>query len=69
MGFLVPFLIKIISAEVTKTLIGYGVKKLVEHSDDGITKDLAVTMIDGITKSKANPTTNDVFVDALKLLK
>lgn len=69
MAFFIPFLIKLISTELTKTVIGYGINKLLESKDDGITKDLAITLIDGVAKSKANPTTNDMFVDAVALLK
>lgn len=68
MAFLIPFLMKLISAELTKTVIGYGVNKLLEHTDDGITKDVAQVMIDGIAKSKRNPTTSDMFSDALTSL-
>ena len=60
--------LKLLSSEVIKTLIAIGVNKLLEHKKDGITNDLAVTLIDGIAKSKANPTSKDVFSDALKLL-
>ena len=66
---LLNFLLKLLTSEATKTLIGIGVNKLLEHKKDGITSDVAQVMIDGIAKSKANPTTNDVFNDALLLIK
>lgn len=66
---LLSFLLKLLTSEATKTLIGVGVNKLLEHKTDGITSDVAQVMIDGIAKSKANPTTNDVFNDALLLIK
>ena len=69
MGFLIPFLLKLISTELTKTVIGYGINKLLESSSDGITKDIAKVMIDGVAKSKMNPTTSDMFVEASKFLK
>lgn len=69
MGFLIPFLLKLISTELTKTVIGYGINKLLESADDGITKELAITLIDGVAKSKMNPTKEDMFKDALVLLK
>jgi len=47
-------LMSVISSEATKMLIGLAVKKLLEHSKDGITKDVAAVMIDGIIQSKAN---------------
>lgn len=66
---LLNFFLKLLTSEATKTLIGIGVNKLLEHKTDGITSDVAQVMIDGIAKSKANPTTNDVFNDALLLIK
>ena len=66
---LLNFLLKLLTSDATKTLIGIGVNKLLEHKTDGITSDVAQVMIDGIAKSKANPTTNDVFNDALLLIK
>jgi len=65
---LLNLVLKLLTSEATKTLIGIGVNKLLEHSKDGITSDIAKVMIDGISKSKANPTSTDVFNDALKLL-
>ncbi len=65
---LLNILLKILTSEATKTLIGIGVNKLLEHSKDGITSDVAKVMIEGVIKSKANPTSKDVFNDALKLL-
>ena len=65
---LLQIVLKLLTSEAIKTLIAIGVNKLLEHSKDGITNDLAKTMIDGISKSKSNPTSKDVFDDALKLL-
>ena len=69
MGFLIPFLLKLISTELTKTVIGYGINKLLESKSDGITKDLAIVLIDGVAKSKANPVKADMLIEASKLLK
>ena len=69
MSTVLGYLVKFISTELAKTLIGLSVNKLLEATDDGITKDIATTMIDGIARSKENPTTSDVFEDALALLK
>lgn len=66
---LLRFLLKLLTSEATKTLIAIGINKLIEHKSEGITSDLAKTMIDGIAKSKANPTKEDVFADALTILK
>ena len=60
--------LKLLTSEAVKTLIGMGINKLLEVKGDGITNDLAKTMIDGIAKSKMNPTKEDVFNDALKML-
>ena len=65
---LLQIVLKLLTSEATKTLIAIGVNKLLEHSKDGITKDLAVTLLDGVAKSKSNPVTKDVLDDALKLL-
>ena len=65
---LLKFLLKLFTSEATKTLIAVGVNKLLESKSDGITKDIAKTMIDGVAKSQMNPTTDDVFKDSLKLL-
>jgi len=62
-------LLKLLTSEATKTLIAIGVNKLVEHKKDGITSDVAQVMIDGIAKSKANPTTDDMFKDVISLIK
>ena len=69
MSTVLGLLVKFISTDLAKTLIGLAVNKLIEHSDDGVTKDVATVMIEGIAKSKANPTTIDAFQDAMKLLK
>lgn len=70
MGTLIlNILLKVLTSDATKTLIAMGVNKLLEHKGDGITSDIAQVMIDGIAKSKANPTKEDVFTDAVALLK
>lgn len=65
---LISFLLKLFTSEATKTLIAIGVNKLLESKTDGVTKDIAKTMIEGVAKSTENPTTEAVFKDALKLL-
>lgn len=69
MSIVLEFLVKAISTDLAKTLIALVINKLLAHAEDGITKDVAVTMIEGISKSQANPTTEDIFKDALTLLK
>ena len=66
--FLLNLGLKLLTSEATKTLIAIGVNKLIDHKKDGITADIAKVMIDGIAKSKANPTKEDVFNDALAIL-
>lgn len=65
---LLNIVLKLLTSEATKTLIAIGINKLLEHKTDGITKDLSKVLIDGVAKSKANPTNEDVFTDALKML-
>ena len=69
MSTVLSLLVKFISTDLAKTLIGLAINKLLEHQSDGVTKDISQVMIEGIAKSQANPTTNEVFEDALKLLK
>lgn len=66
LSIILNILLKLLTSEATKTLIGIGVNKLLEHSKDGITSDIAKVMINGIIESKANPTSKDVFESALK---
>ena len=51
---LLSILMSILSSEMTKQLIGLGVKKLLDHSSDGITKDVANVMLSGIAASQSN---------------
>ena len=67
--FILNILLKLLTSEATKTLIAIGVNKLLEKKGDGITSDVAKVMIDGIAKSKANPTKEDMFKEALNELK
>jgi len=67
--FILQFMFKVATSEVAKVAIGMGVNKLLEDKEDGITKDIAETMIDGIAKSKSNPTKIEMFDAALSTLK
>ena len=62
-------LLKLLTSEATKTLIAIGINKLLETKGDGITSDIAKVMIDGVAKSKRNPTTEDMFKDVVETLK
>ena len=66
--FILNLLFSILKTEAVKTAIGIGVNKLLEAKEDGITKDIAQVMIDGVAKSKRNPTTEDMFTDALSAI-
>ncbi len=44
------------------------VNTTLQKTDLEITKDLTITLLDGIAKSKANPVTSDILKDAVKLL-
>lgn len=58
-------LMSILSSEMTKQLIAIGVKKLLDHKSDGVTRDVASVMLDGIALSRSN----DVAVDAFDVIK
>ena len=60
-----------IGMKVFEYLIMFGVKWLVESKNEkiGIGKDLALAMVEGVKKSELNPTTSEMFVDAVSVLK
>ena len=62
-------LMSVITSEMTKKLIALGVQKLLDHAKDGVTKDIAKTMLDGIVQSQANPVKTGTVLSALKMLK
>jgi len=66
---ILQFVLKLATSEVAKVAIAMSVNKLLESKGDGITKDIAETMIEGIAKSKANPTKAEMFEAALGTLK
>lgn len=68
MNAIISVLLKMIGTELTKTVIAYGLNKLLEAKDDGITKNIALTIIDAVAKSKRNPTTEDMFKEAIEIL-
>lgn len=65
---LLKLLMKLLTSSATKTLIAIGVNKLLEHKKDGITSDIAEVMIDGIVKSKSNPTTVELVKSVVTVL-
>lgn len=64
----VSILMKILTSNAVETLIAMGLKYLVEHKTYGIGKELASSVIDSVAKSKANPTTDGMFKEALGAL-
>ena len=66
---ILQFILKMATSEVAKIAIAMAINKLLEAKDDGITKDIAETMIEGIAKSQANPTKVEMFDAAIKTLK
>ena len=57
-------LLSALSSEATKKLIGFAIRKLLEHKSDGITKDVIKVVLDGAVESKSNDLT---LSDALPL--
>ena len=65
---MISFLLKFITSKVAERLIALAVNKVLKSSKSGISKELATTMINGVAKSKLNPTTDDLFKDVYKVL-
>ncbi len=63
------FLTRFITSKVAEQLIALLISKVIASQKQGIGKDLAVTMINGIVESKQNPSTSKLFTTALKSLK
>lgn len=68
MTFFINLLLKLATSKVAEKVVAIGVNKLLESADSGISKDLSKVLINGISESKKNPTTNDVFTEALATL-
>ena len=54
-------LVSMVTSDVAKALIALLVKKLLDHSKDGVTKEVSIAMLDGIAKSRANNVPEDAF--------
>lgn len=65
----VTILIKVLTSKALEDLIAIGLNKLLASQDSGIKKDLAITAINAVAKSKLNPTTEDMFKNVLSVLK
>lgn len=59
----------VLSTNAVKTLIAIAINKLLVDKTDGITRDLAMVMIESIAKSQMNPTKEDMFSEILEALK
>lgn len=57
--------VKLITSDMAKYLIAMLIKKLLEHKKDGVTKDVAEAMLDGIAQSRANNVSTDL-VETIK---
>lgn len=67
--YVIRMLLILAKTEVVKEAIGVGVNKLLKSKEDGITKDIAKVMIDGIVASKSNPTKYESFKGVIDELK
>ena len=66
---IVSIFMSVLSTKAAKTLIAKAINKLLEDKSDGITRDLAMVMIESIAKSQMNPTKEDMFSEILEALK
>ena len=66
---IVSIFMSVLSTKAAKTLIAMAINKLLEDKSDGITRDLAMVMIESIAKSQMNPTKEDMFSEKLEALK
>lgn len=58
-------IVSAVTSNVAKSLIALLVNKLLEAKGDGVTKDVAIAMLDGIARSRANNVPENAF-DAIK---
>lgn len=58
-------IVKVVTSDMAKALIAMLLKKLLDHKEDGVTKDVTVAMLDAIAQSRANNVAVDAF-DAIK---
>jgi len=65
---LMKLFLKLLTSEMTKQLIGLAIRKLLEHKEDGITKDVINVVLDGAVVSKANSLRFSDVISIRKLL-
>ena len=58
--------ISALTSEMAKKLIAYAIQKLLKAKDDGITKDVIETFLDGAVESRSN---NLTLLDTLPIKK
>jgi hypothetical protein len=58
-------IVKVVTSDMAKALIAMLIKKLLNSKTDGVTKDVAEAMLDGVAQSRANNVAVDAF-DAIK---
>ena len=54
-------IVKMVTSDMAKALIAMLIKKLLDHKEDGVTKDVAEAMLDGIAQSRANGVSTDML--------
>lgn len=57
----INILVKAITSDMAKMLIAMLIKKLLDSKTDGVTKDVAEAMLDGVAQSRANGVATDAF--------
>ena len=60
MTWLVRIVIDLLGSKIAREAVAYGAKKLVESTDNGITKDVIEIFLDEAVKSKRNKLTEDI---------
>lgn len=58
-------IVKMVTSEMAKLLIALLLKKLLNSTKTGVTKDIAEVMLDSVAMSRANNVPEDAF-DAIK---
>lgn len=69
MNMFMSIVVKMITSEMAKQLIGLAIKKLVEHKKDGVTKEVIEAVLDGAVKSRENNLTLSDVAPILSVLK
>ena len=54
-------IVKVVTSDMAKALIAMLIKKLLDSKTDGVTKDVAEAMRDGVAQSRANGVATNAF--------